>query len=148
VPAKKSQRETFLQRWGGQDHTLVAYEAPHRLNACLEDICRLLEEERELVVARELTKVHEELFRGSARDALEHFNARSANGERIKGEIVLLLAGKPAQQVGESVEETVTRLLGNTDASLRQVSKQVAQLHSVSASDAYALALKVRREME
>lgn len=145
VPAKKSRREVFLQRWGSQDHTLVAYEAPHRLTACLEDICRLLEGERELVVARELTKVHEELFRGSARAALEHFKVRSANGERIKGEIVLLLGAQPPQQMEESVEETIVRFLQSTDASLRQISKQVAQLHPLSASEAYALALKLRQ---
>lgn len=148
IPAKKSRRETFLQHWSRLDHTLVAYEAPHRLSACLEDICTLLEGERELVVARELTKVHEELFRGSARAALEHFSARSANGERIKGEIVLLLGAQPPQQVEESVEETIERLLQGTDASLRQISKQVAQLHPLSASEAYALALKLRRERE
>jgi 16S rRNA (cytidine1402-2'-O)-methyltransferase len=143
VPAKKSQREAFLQRWGRQDHTLVAYEAPHRLVSCLEDICHLLGEERELVVARELTKVHEELFRGNARAALEHFGTR-----RIKGEIVLLLGAQPPQQVEESVEGTIERLLQSTDASLRQISKQVAQLHPLSASEAYALALKLRREVQ
>jgi len=146
VPAKKSQREAFLQRWGRQDHTLVAYEAPHRLTACLEDICKLLEEERQLVVARELTKVHEELFRGSARAALEHFDSRRSKGERIKGEIVLLLAAQPPQQVEESVEETIARLSRSTDVSLRQISKQVAKLHPLSASEAYALALEMRRE--
>jgi len=143
VPAKKTQRESFLQRWGRQDHTLVAYEAPHRLVSCLEDICNLLGEERELVVARELTKLHEELFRGNARAALEHFGTR-----RIKGEIVLLLGAQPPQQVEESVEETIERLLQSTDASVRQISKQVAQLHPLSASEAYALALKMRREVE
>ncbi|MGM0416300.1 MAG: 16S rRNA (cytidine(1402)-2'-O)-methyltransferase [Thermodesulfobacteriota bacterium] len=148
VPAKKKQREAFLQRWGKQDHTLVAYEAPHRLSSCLVDICRLLGEERELVVARELTKVHEELFRGNARAALEHFGTRQARGERIKGEIVLLLSGSPPQQVEESVEETIARLLQSTDSSLRQLSKQVAQIHPLSASEAYALALKMRQEME
>jgi len=148
VPAKKSQRESFLQRWGRQDHTMVAYEAPHRLVSCLEDICHLLGEERELVVARELTKLHEELFRGSARAALEHFGTRRSSGERIKGEIVLLLGAQPPQQVEERVEETIERLLQSTDASLRQISKQVAQLHPLSASEAYALALKLRREMK
>ena len=148
VPAKKSQRDAFLQRWGAQDHTLVAYEAPHRLSSCLEDVCRILGEERELVVARELTKVHEELFRGSAGMALEHFGTRQARGERIKGEIVLLLRGSPPQQVEESVEETIERLLQSTDSSLRQLSKQVAQIHPLSASEAYALALKMRQEME
>lgn len=148
VPAKKSSRETFLQRWGRQDHTLVAYEAPHRLASCLEDICTLLEGERELVVARELTKVHEELFRGSARAALEHFGARRDKGERIKGEIVLLIGAQPPQQVEESVEETIARLLRSTDISLRQISKQVAQIHPLSASEAYALALKMRQRLE
>lgn len=143
IPAKRSQREAFLQRWGGQEHTLVAYEAPHRLAACLEDICTLLGEERELVVARELTKVHEELFRGNARAAQEHFSA-----QRIKGEVVLLLGAQPPQVVEESVAETIVRLLQSSDTSLRHISKQVAQLHPVSASEAYALALKIRQEVE
>ncbi|MCA1795933.1 MAG: 16S rRNA (cytidine(1402)-2'-O)-methyltransferase [Desulfuromonadaceae bacterium] len=148
VPAKKNQRAAFLQRWGALDHTLIAYEAPHRLEACLEDVCTLLGEKRELVVARELTKVHEELYRGSARAALEHFGSRRAKGERIKGEIVLLLGAQPPQEVEESVGETVGRLLLNTDLSLRRISKEVAQIHPVSASEAYALAMKMRQEMK
>ncbi|MFA5701053.1 MAG: 16S rRNA (cytidine(1402)-2'-O)-methyltransferase, partial [Desulfuromonas sp.] len=75
VPAKKSERVAFLQRWGGLEHTLVAYEAPHRLLAALEDIATHLGEKRELVVARELTKVHEELFRGGAAQAHAYFSS-------------------------------------------------------------------------
>jgi 16S rRNA (cytidine1402-2'-O)-methyltransferase len=144
VPAKKKQRETFLQRWGTLEHTLIVYEAPHRLVACLEDICAVLGAGRELVVARELTKVHEELFRGTAHTALEHFSAH-----RVRGEIVLLFAPQPANEVDEDIRTTIARLLNEEpNPSVRRISKEVARQHPVSASEAYALVLEVRQNFQ
>jgi len=142
VPAKKSERVAFLQRWGALEHTLVAYEAPHRLLATLEDISTHLGSKRELVVARELTKVHEELFRGEAAQAHAYFSTG-----RVKGEIVLLLQAQPDSGACESVEDTLLRLLKGGDQSLRQVSKEVARIHPLSGSEAYSRALELQREL-
>jgi 16S rRNA (cytidine1402-2'-O)-methyltransferase len=140
VPAKKGQRAAFLQRWGAQEQTLVAYETPHRLLACLDAICVELGEGRQLVVARELTKVHEELFRGSAIAAREHFSQT-----RVKGEIVLLLspALPPVQE--ETLDQAITRLLSEEKISIKQLSKEVARSHGIPASQAYARALELRK---
>ena len=121
----------------------MAYEAPHRLLAALEDIATHLGEKRELVVARELTKVHEELFRGGAAQAHAYFSSA-----RVRGEIVLLLRAQPASGVSESVEETLLRLLKAGDQSLRQISKEVARIHPLSGSEAYRRALELQRKLE
>lgn len=139
IPAKKGQRQTFLQNIGAQQQTLIAYEAPHRLRACLEDICHCLGGDRQLVIARELTKLHEELFRGSASAAWDHFAARP-----VRGEIVLLLAPLRAPVPPESLDEALLRLLAAGEMSLRQISKEVARQQGVPASEAYARAIQLR----
>lgn len=140
VPAKKGLRAAFLQHWGAQEQTLVAYETPHRLLACLDAICAELGEERQLAVARELTKVHEELFRGTAAAAREHFSQT-----RVRGEIVLLLSPAPPPVQLETLDQTIARLLTEAELSIKQLSKEVARSHGVPASQAYARALELRQ---
>lgn len=139
VPAKRGQRAAFLQRWGAQEETVVVYETPHRLLACLDAIRAELGEERQLVVARELTKLHEELFRGTAAAAAEHFAQT-----RVRGEIVLLLSPAPAAAQQETIDQAIARLLTEETLSLKQLSKQVARSHGIPASQAYARALELR----
>ena len=86
-PPKRGARQRFLQRFADLDHTLVLFEAPHRLLACLEDGLQVLGARR-AVVAREMTKVHEEVVRGRLDDLVAEFAHRPS----IKGEITLVIA--------------------------------------------------------
>lgn len=142
VPAKRTQRLEFLTCWGDKQHTVIAYEAPHRLGACLTDICSVLGDERGLVVARELTKVHEEIFRGSAAQALQHFSV-----QKVRGELVLLLEPLPEKPLTETVEELIRRLLRDEHMSVRRISKEAARIYPLSGSEAYALTLQLQQEM-
>ena len=99
LPRKSSARRRAVQEVAGLPYTLIFFETPHRLLEALED---LLEElgDREIVVARELTKLHEEFFRGQISNALAHYTDHPP-----RGEITLVLAGSYPEVKTWSEEE-------------------------------------------
>ncbi len=80
-PRKAAERRRWLQAIAGVPATLVLLEAPHRLSATLHDLAEVLGADRALVVARELTKVHEEFWRGRLGQAVAAWQERAARGE-------------------------------------------------------------------
>ncbi len=88
LPQKKG-RKTRLETLAKHDKTIVLYESPFRLVKALAEICEHFGEERAVVVCRELTKMHEETFRGTAREVHDHFAAKT-----VKGEIVIVIGGQ------------------------------------------------------
>jgi|YNPNPStandDraft_1061719.scaffolds.fasta_scaffold23403_1 16S rRNA (cytidine1402-2'-O)-methyltransferase len=88
LPRQRSARRRLLQTLANEPRTLIAYEAPHRVCQTLEDIAEILGA-RAICVARELTKMHEEFFRGTVDQAREHFRAHAP-----RGEFTLVIAGK------------------------------------------------------
>jgi len=130
LPREKSARRKFLQSVVSESRTLVAYEAPHRVHASLEDIERVLGN-RFVCVARELTKMYEEFFRGTVSEARAHFIAHEP-----RGEFTFVIAGQNASEQstvsGEQwsdarVKKEMARLmkagLSRTDAA-KQVAKE------------------------
>jgi 16S rRNA (cytidine1402-2'-O)-methyltransferase len=87
-PPKSGKRRAFYQRWKNLGHTLVLFESPHRLLASLEDALAELGD-RPAAVARELTKLHEEVLRGKLSELLEELKGRPA----LKGEYVVVIGG-------------------------------------------------------
>lgn len=85
LPQKKG-RQTLLESLAQEEATVVFYESPHRITKTLEELEEALGGERPLTIARELTKLHEEFFRGTIAEAKEHF-------QKPKGEFVLILGG-------------------------------------------------------
>src|SRR5438552_227125 len=98
LPQKSGQRRQLLESIKESPRTQVFYEAPHRVKEALEDIVEILGGERSLVIAREVTKVHEEFLRGRAGEILQILNSK----DEIKGEITLLI-GK-AEESATKVE--------------------------------------------
>lgn len=98
LPRQKSARRKFLQSIADEPRTLVAYEAPHRICDSLDDIAETLGN-RAICVARELTKVYEEFFRGSVNDARKHFAEHAP-----RGEFTLVIAGKTADDRHQTSE--------------------------------------------
>lgn len=141
LPAKQHARRQALQQFVSEEHTVVFYEAPHRLINCLGDVAEVLGEERQLVVVRELTKLHEERVAGTAPEVLEYFSQ-----SKVRGEIVVLLAPAEPQPVEESVEESLLKALCGSDQPMKAVAKQVAKLHGVSGSEVYALAVQLKEQ--
>ena len=87
LPHKKG-RETLFKEIEMSKRTVVFYESPHRLLKTLESLSRALDQNRSVVVARELTKLYEELFLGSAGDALMYFKE---NPDKVRGELVIMI---------------------------------------------------------
>src|ERR1700758_4129242 len=87
LPAKRGERRAALEAIKNSPRTQVFYEAPHRIIETLTDVVEVLGEARHVVIAREVTKLHEEFLRGRAAEVLEKLKARDA----VKGEITLLI---------------------------------------------------------
>lgn len=88
LPSKEGQRKNFLRTLGNEQRTIIAFESPERLNYCLQSILEILGD-RLICVAREMTKVHEEFFRGRVSAGIEHFEKN-----KVKGEITLVIGEK------------------------------------------------------
>lgn len=144
LPARSKARRDVLQQLRAEPRTTIFYEAPHRLLATLREIVLEMGAEREVAVARELTKLHEELFRGTAAAAVEHFSSG-----RVRGEIVLLVApaaaGSMAPAMGDTVEEAL-RKLRDEGLPLRQAVKQVAKEFGLPGDEVYRRALAMKGE--
>ena len=144
LPAKSGQRRKILENMRDSERTQVFYEAPHRVLETIEDIVELLGSERHVVVAREVTKLHEEFLRGRAADVLDQLKSR---GE-VKGEITLLIAKAEHQQAkGESrergaesrssVAQRVREIMAAEKADEKSALKKVAKELGIGKSEAY-----------
>ena len=136
LPAKSGQRIKALEALGAEKATLVFYEAPHRLLRALEDAQSALGD-RQAVVARELTKTHEEFLRGT----LTEIHADLAARESVRGEIVLLIAGaadSPAGDIEVPLPARVQQLVAE-GASPMDAVKSAAKEYGLSKREAYAL---------
>ena len=120
LPRAGSDRRRMLAAAAREPRTLVLFESPHRLKAALADIAAAFGE-RPLAVCRELTKLHEELFRGNAAEALAHFVAP-------RGEFTLVIAGAsgpPAPDEGQALAELAR--LKRAGMRVRDASAEVAR---------------------
>lgn len=137
LPHKAKARTDLLRKLNGEQRTLVFYETPHRLAATLADVVEILGAERFLVVARELTKVYEEFFRGTAAEAVARFTR-----EPVRGELVLVI---PASTQGPqmNVREALKKLLGEGDLSRREAVKLIAREYGLPSSDVYRESLSI-----
>jgi len=132
LPAKSGQRVRLLESLREETATQVFYEAPHRIMAALADIETILGE-RQVVVARELTKVHEEFLRGTA----SAVRAKLAERPAVKGEITLLI-GKATAPAAEatSLEDAVAAYVRGGMSSMEAI-KKVARERRISKRDVY-----------
>jgi 16S rRNA (cytidine1402-2'-O)-methyltransferase len=136
LPAKSGARRRELEKVLGSDETQVYYEAPHRIKEALADIVEVLGRERPVVVARELTKIHEEFLRGTAEEVAQTLNAR---GE-VKGEITLLIGKGPegaTARHGVSVRDRVEEIMREEKVDEKVALKKVAKERGISKSEAY-----------
>ena len=105
LPRRKEERRRLLSSLKYETRTMVAFEAPHRLPATLRDISDLFGQ-RQLALCRELTKLHEEVFRGTAGEALQHF-------QQPRGEFTLVIQGAALdrnREVSAEIKEELARL--------------------------------------
>jgi 16S rRNA (cytidine1402-2'-O)-methyltransferase len=137
LPPKRGKRREVLENIMGSPRTQVFYEAPHRLLETMEDIVQVLGLNRQVVIAREVTKLHEEFLRGRAGELLERLRER---GE-IKGEITLLI-GKSEDSIQSAaakvgVRSRLKQIMSDEQVDEKAALKKVAKELGVSKSEAY-----------
>ncbi len=138
LPSKAGQRRKSLEAIRESPRTQIFYEAPHRILETLKDIVDVLGPSRHLVIAREVTKLHEEFMRGTAAHVLAEAESR---GE-IKGEITLLIAHAepgeaPAPINKSSIREKLATLMQSEALDEKTALKRIAKEMGISKSEAY-----------
>ncbi len=141
LPAKRGERRDALEAIKNSPRTQVFYEAPHRIIEALTDVVEVLGEARHVVIAREVTKLHEEFLRGRAGEVLENLKSRQA----VKGEITLLIgkAEDTEARMGTgtfarpSMRQRVEQIMAEEKVDEKAALKKVAKERGVSKSEAY-----------
>jgi 16S rRNA (cytidine1402-2'-O)-methyltransferase len=137
LPSKSGQRRQMLESIKASPRTQVFYEAPHRIKEAVQDVVEILGGERPLVIAREVTKIHEEFLRGRASELLGTLDGRGD----IKGEITLLIGkGEEGQQkvaTGVSVRQRLQQVMAEEKLDEKTALKKIAREMGVSKSKAY-----------
>lgn len=128
-------RTKMLEAVASLPATLIFYEAPHRLLESLADVEAVLGN-REVVVAREMTKLHEEFARGRVAEVRAHFAAR----EEVRGEITLLISGTPAEDAAPPDVPQLLRQRLAAGASKMEAVKHVAKLLNLPKREVYRIA--------
>jgi 16S rRNA (cytidine1402-2'-O)-methyltransferase len=142
LPAKSGQRRTILEMLRNAEHTTIVYEAPHRIVETMEDIVELLGAERPVVLARELTKLHEEFIRGGAAEVL-----RRVQEHVMKGEMTLLIGkGAGQQTAGKDIAQRLDEIMREQNLDEKAALKIVAKEQGLSKSEAYRELQRVRRK--
>ena len=140
LAVKGQERKEHLQALAQETKTMVLYEAPHRLLTTLKDLAIALGESRAVVLARELTKIHEEFWRGSLVEAIALYSGQ----RQPKGEYTIVIAGAAKTQdilLSESqVKEEFQQLL-KQGLTRSQASRQLAKLSTLSRQEIYQLTL-------
>ncbi len=139
LPPKSGERRAALDAIKLSPRTQVFYEAPHRVVAAVEDIIEVLGPDRQIVIAREVTKLHEEFLRGSAADLLKALASRDG----VKGEITLLIGKaeeaelQTAATARVSIRERVEQIITEEKIDEKAALKRVAKERGISKSEVY-----------
>ena len=141
LPAKENKRRKFLENLKGEENTIVFYESPARYRAALQDIYNVLGD-REIVVARELTKMFEEIKGGK----VSSFLADGLQG-KVKGEFTIIIQRKEKETASISDGEIETELLQlrkNNKMSVRDAVGEIVRRRGLPKKRVYDLAVKLR----
>ena len=134
LPRKKSEQQLFFVQMKKARATSIFYEAPHRLIKTLNNMSEVLDSERKIVVARELTKIHEEFIRGTISEVTDYFEQNAP-----RGEFVVLVSPNTIEEKQLSWSElikSVNRLVDKGE-SKKSAIKTVAQENNVSKNELY-----------
>lgn len=141
LPTKSAARRSALQALAGHPYSLVFYEAPHRILECTEDLHAVFGDEREIVFAREITKLFESIHRCKLGEAMDWLNS-DPNNQR--GEFVLLVSGASARtDVMDAETERILKLL-LSDLPLKQAVQLAAQITGAGRNELYQHALSLK----
>jgi 16S rRNA (cytidine1402-2'-O)-methyltransferase len=144
LPAKSSARKKMLDGLRKRPETLVFYESPRRLPALLKEAREILGD-RQVAVAREITKVFEETWRGSLDEVLEKIGK-----EEVKGEVTVVIAGNTNKEAidSQTIRETLQECQKNSGVSWKDAVERVAEELGVGKREVYREALKMKEGTE
>ncbi|MGM0420583.1 MAG: 16S rRNA (cytidine(1402)-2'-O)-methyltransferase [Bacillota bacterium] len=146
LPRKGEARENRLADLKLETRTTVVYESPYRTKSTVTDLAEIMPE-REIVLVREISKLHEEILRGTTREMVQILQERE-----IKGEIVLVLSGRPEGQVELELNNMSVlnhlKLLIDNGYTKKKAIKEVAEIRGIPKSQVYkeAIAIEARPE--
>ncbi len=146
LPASGAQRRKALESVKSTPHTLVFYEAPHRIVDSIADMATVLGAERRLTIAREITKTYETFHRCLLGEALDWLQS---DQNQQRGEFVLLIEAAPAVEeaaISEAADKTLRVLMA--ELPLKQAVKMSAELTDSKKNDLYQYALSIKKESE
>ena len=139
LPAKRGERRAALEAIKNSPRTQVFYETPHRIVEALSDVVEVLGADRHVVIAREVTKLHEEFLRGRAGEVLETLKSRDG----VKGEITLLIGRtenpglRPSSESRVSVCQRIEQIMAEEKVDEKAALKKIAKERGISKSEAY-----------
>ena len=139
LPRKGPERRARLVEIAREPRTTVLFEAPTRVEATLQDLAESCGGDRRVAIARELTKLHEEVWRGALRDAIARVGAQPPRGEHV-----IVLAGAPRAEVADAEVAAAVRAELAAGASTREAADHVASGLGVARRRAYDAALAER----
>jgi 16S rRNA (cytidine1402-2'-O)-methyltransferase len=144
LPPKQGKRLTRLAEIKNDPRMMIFYEAPHRLAATLADMHTALNN-RQAVVARELTKIHEEFRSGSLEELAGYYHE-----QQVKGELVIMVAPPADADPMEAVDadQLLRTLLDNDKLSLKDAVRQTSLRTGISRSTLYEMALLIRQKVD
>ncbi|MFI0397774.1 MAG: 16S rRNA (cytidine(1402)-2'-O)-methyltransferase [Thiolinea sp.] len=145
LSAKSSGRKASFKQFKMETRTLIFYESSHRIDGFLEDLITVLGAERELVIARELTKLYESFYRGSAQALLERLRMDT---DMQKGEFVVLVKGASEVPEQGSVDvETVLQALLDEAIPVNQAAKIAARITGQAKNKLYRQAMEMSKSL-
>ena len=137
LPLNKKTRKEKLEEIKNSKKTIILYEAPHKLKSTLEDLEKILEE-RKIVLARELTKIHEEYIRGTIKEII-------SKTENIKGEFVLIIEGSSKKEKNELNDLTLEEhysFYEKQGLEKKEIIKKIAKDRNVNKNEIYQYFIK------
>ncbi len=142
LPSKAAARKKWLVSLKDRPETLVFYESPRRLASLLEDAAQILGDRR-VVVAREMTKVYEEVYRGTITEVLDQLGE-----EEVKGEVTVILEGStlPPKVEASSIVDALKHYTREMGLSMKESVHRVAEDLEVSRQEVYRASLKLKEE--
>jgi 16S rRNA (cytidine1402-2'-O)-methyltransferase len=144
LPSKSSARRKFLEAHKKRAETLIFYESPKRLSAFLKEALEILGD-RQVTVAREITKVYEEFLRGTLSTILGRID-----GAEVKGEITVVLEGNTEKEIADSqaIREALRHYTAETGLSWKEAIDRVSEDLETARRKVYQEALRIRKENE
>jgi 16S rRNA (cytidine1402-2'-O)-methyltransferase len=140
LPRKQTERRKLLTEFAIQTVTLLFFESPHRVQASLADMVDIFGPERSISVCRELTKLHEEIWRGTVAGALKTWTNREPRGEFT---LVVSGAAPPAAWNEDQVEQALTQAL-SAGLTRKDAVRQITDQSGWAKRDVYALAQEIK----